>query len=144
MVHKAKCSKTLSKYAGHLARLHISLLELLELGESVGTQNRGLSQELVSLLPVSKYKCSLFSRKKSRNERCNTKEMRDGLPCLANISTMLDVAPNGLASISALQRERKRNTGDEWPRESAANQLFCRRRATQLSSKRFLMLLVWD
>ncbi|GMI74262.1 ENHANCER1 OF DA1, BIG BROTHER [Hibiscus trionum] len=44
--------------------------ELLELGETVGTQNRGLSQELISLLPVSKYKCSLFSRKKSRNERC--------------------------------------------------------------------------
>ncbi|KHG02120.1 E3 ubiquitin ligase BIG BROTHER -like protein [Gossypium arboreum] len=44
--------------------------ELLELGETVGTQSRGLSQELISLLPVSKYKCSLFSRKKSRNERC--------------------------------------------------------------------------
>ncbi|WRX34431.1 zinc finger protein [Theobroma cacao] len=45
--------------------------ELLELGETVGTQSRGLSQELISLLPVSKYKCSLFSRKKSRNERYN-------------------------------------------------------------------------
>ncbi|KAK9022019.1 hypothetical protein V6N11_002317 [Hibiscus sabdariffa] len=73
--------------------------ELLELGESVGTQSRGLSQELISLLPVSKYKCSLFSRKKSRNERWNIKEPRDGLPYLVNISTMLDVAPNGLASI---------------------------------------------
>ncbi|KAB2096529.1 hypothetical protein ERO13_A01G111800v2 [Gossypium hirsutum] len=45
--------------------------ELLELGESVGTQSRGLTQELISLLPVSKYKCSLFSRKKSRKERKN-------------------------------------------------------------------------
>ncbi|TYH15862.1 hypothetical protein ES288_A05G073300v1 [Gossypium darwinii] len=44
--------------------------ELLELEESVGTQSRGLTQELISLLPVSKYKCSLFSRKKSRKERC--------------------------------------------------------------------------
>ncbi|CDP18780.1 unnamed protein product [Coffea canephora] len=44
--------------------------ELLELGEAVGTQNRGLSQELISLLPVSKFKCGLFSRKKSRHERC--------------------------------------------------------------------------
>ncbi|KAB2086592.1 hypothetical protein ES319_A04G042700v1 [Gossypium barbadense] len=43
--------------------------ELLELGESVGTQSLGLTQELMSLLPVSKYKCSLFSRKKSRKER---------------------------------------------------------------------------
>ncbi|TYI43213.1 hypothetical protein ES332_A01G153100v1 [Gossypium tomentosum] len=44
--------------------------ELLELGESVGTQSRGLTQELISLLHVSKYKCSLFSRKKSRKESC--------------------------------------------------------------------------
>ncbi|TYI43535.1 hypothetical protein ES332_A01G176700v1 [Gossypium tomentosum] len=43
--------------------------ELLELGESVGTQSRGLTQELISLLPVLKYKCNLFSRKKSRKER---------------------------------------------------------------------------
>ncbi|KAB1227678.1 E3 ubiquitin ligase BIG BROTHER [Morella rubra] len=44
--------------------------ELLDLGEAVGTQSRGLSQEQISLLPVSKYKCSFFSRKKSRDERC--------------------------------------------------------------------------
>lgn len=43
--------------------------ELLELGEAVGTQSRGLSQELIALLPVSKHKCSFFSRKKSRDER---------------------------------------------------------------------------
>ncbi|GLT82195.1 hypothetical protein SLE2022_400890 [Rubroshorea leprosula] len=49
---------------------NMSYEELLELGETVGTQSRGLSQELISLLPVSKYKCRLFSRKKSRNERC--------------------------------------------------------------------------
>ncbi|GLU19362.1 hypothetical protein SLE2022_356170 [Rubroshorea leprosula] len=49
---------------------NMSYEELLELGETVGTQNRGLSQELISLLPVSKFKCGLFSRKKSRNERC--------------------------------------------------------------------------
>lgn len=44
--------------------------ELLELGETVGTQNRGLSQDLISLLPVSIYKCSLFTRKKSGKDRC--------------------------------------------------------------------------
>ncbi|XP_068637854.1 E3 ubiquitin-protein ligase BIG BROTHER isoform X2 [Aristolochia californica] len=44
--------------------------ELLDLGEAVGTQSRGLSQELISSLPVSKYKCSFFSRKKKRSERC--------------------------------------------------------------------------
>uniref|UniRef100_A0A6N2M965 RING-type domain-containing protein n=1 Tax=Salix viminalis TaxID=40686 RepID=A0A6N2M965_SALVM len=44
--------------------------ELLELGETVGTQNRGLSQELISVLPISKYKRSFFSKRKSRSERC--------------------------------------------------------------------------
>jgi len=44
--------------------------ELLELGEAVGSQSRGLPQNLISLLPISKFKRSLFSRKKSRNERC--------------------------------------------------------------------------
>ncbi|KAK4745589.1 hypothetical protein SAY87_011901 [Trapa incisa] len=44
--------------------------ELLELGEAVGTQNRGLSQELISLLPISKYKRFFFSRKRSQHERC--------------------------------------------------------------------------
>ncbi|XP_061997920.1 E3 ubiquitin-protein ligase BIG BROTHER [Rosa rugosa] len=44
--------------------------ELLDLGEAVGTQSRGLSDELISLLPTTKYKCgSFFSRKKS-GERC--------------------------------------------------------------------------
>ncbi|XP_011037818.1 PREDICTED: E3 ubiquitin ligase BIG BROTHER-like isoform X2 [Populus euphratica] len=42
--------------------------ELLELGETVGTQNRGLSQELISLLPISKYNRSFFSRRKSRSD----------------------------------------------------------------------------
>ncbi|KAF4382903.1 hypothetical protein CsatB_029405 [Cannabis sativa] len=62
--------------------------ELLELGEVVGTQNRGLSLEQIALLPVSKYKCSFFSRKKSRDERCVICQMeykrgnrRMTLPC---------------------------------------------------------------
>ncbi|GMH11488.1 hypothetical protein Nepgr_013329 [Nepenthes gracilis] len=44
--------------------------ELLELGDAVGTQSRGLSQELISMLPVSNFKCHFFLRKKSRTERC--------------------------------------------------------------------------
>lgn len=62
--------------------------ELLELGEAVGTQSRGLSQEMIALLPVSKHKCSFFSRKKSRDERCVICQMeykrgdqRITLPC---------------------------------------------------------------
>lgn len=39
------------------------------MGEAVGTQSRGLSQDLISMLPVKKFKCGFFSRKKSRNER---------------------------------------------------------------------------
>ncbi|PON81354.1 43kDa postsynaptic protein [Trema orientale] len=50
--------------------------ELLDLGEAVGTQSRGLSEELINLLPTSKYKFgSFFSRKKS-GERCVICQMR--------------------------------------------------------------------
>ncbi|XP_078430034.1 RING/U-box superfamily protein [Wolffia australiana] len=44
--------------------------ELLDLGEAVGTQSRGLPLELIMTLPVTKHKCRLFSRKKVRCERC--------------------------------------------------------------------------
>ncbi|KAK1288813.1 E3 ubiquitin ligase BIG BROTHER [Acorus calamus] len=44
--------------------------ELLDLGEAVGSQSRGLPQERISLLPISKHKSSFFSRKKTRSERC--------------------------------------------------------------------------
>ncbi|KAK7335802.1 hypothetical protein VNO80_27856 [Phaseolus coccineus] len=64
--------------------------ELLELGETVGTESRGLSQEQISSIPVSKYKCGrfFFFRKKSREERCVICQMeykrgdkRMTLPC---------------------------------------------------------------
>lgn len=43
-----------------------NLQELLDLGEAVGTENRGLSQELIDLLPTTKYKAGgIFSRKRS-------------------------------------------------------------------------------
>lgn len=41
------------------------LQELLDLGESVGTESRGLSEEQISLLPTARCKLtSFFSRKK--------------------------------------------------------------------------------
>ncbi|KAI4386258.1 hypothetical protein MLD38_004204 [Melastoma candidum] len=62
--------------------------ELLELGEAVGTQSRGLSPDVISFLPVSKYKRGFFSRKKSRDDRCVICQMeykrgdwRMTLPC---------------------------------------------------------------
>ncbi|KAK6119806.1 hypothetical protein DH2020_046451 [Rehmannia glutinosa] len=62
--------------------------ELLELGEAVGTQSRGLSQDQIALLPTSKFKCGLFSRKRFRGERCVICQMeykrgdrRMTLPC---------------------------------------------------------------
>ncbi|KAF9593251.1 hypothetical protein IFM89_021007 [Coptis chinensis] len=63
--------------------------ELLDLGEAVGSHSRGLSKELIELLPVSKYKSgSFFSRKSSRNERCvicqmkyKRRERQITLPC---------------------------------------------------------------
>ncbi|CAL9754845.1 unnamed protein product [Musa acuminata subsp. burmannicoides] len=50
--------------------------ELLELGEAIGTHSRGLTQERIASLPVKKYKCSLFSKKKTRHERCVICQMK--------------------------------------------------------------------
>lgn len=50
--------------------------ELLDLGEAVGTQSRGLAQELIDLLPTSKYKSSGFFFKKRSGERCVICQMR--------------------------------------------------------------------
>jgi len=44
--------------------------QLLSLGDSVGAENKGLSQELISRLPSFKYKTGLFSKKKKNNEEC--------------------------------------------------------------------------
>ncbi|KAJ6905351.1 hypothetical protein NC652_023181 [Populus alba x Populus x berolinensis] len=50
--------------------------ELLDLGDTVGTQSKGLSPELIRLLPTSKCKFgSFFSRKKS-GERCVICQMK--------------------------------------------------------------------
>ncbi|KAJ6948465.1 e3 ubiquitin ligase big brother [Populus alba x Populus x berolinensis] len=50
--------------------------ELVDLGETVGTQSKGLSPELISLLPTSKCKFgSFFSRKRS-GERCVICQMK--------------------------------------------------------------------
>ncbi|KAL3348504.1 hypothetical protein AABB24_021927, partial [Solanum stoloniferum] len=50
--------------------------ELLDLGETVGTESRGLPEELINLLPTTKYKSNgIFSRKKSE-ERCVICQMR--------------------------------------------------------------------
>lgn len=44
--------------------------ELLDLGEAVGTQNRGLSQELIGLLPISKFKFGDLFKRKNSGKRC--------------------------------------------------------------------------
>nr|GMC86472.1 E3 ubiquitin ligase BIG BROTHER [Ipomoea batatas] len=50
--------------------------ELLDLGEAVGTQSRGLSKELIDLLPTSKYKFSWIFSKKRYGERCVICQMK--------------------------------------------------------------------
>ncbi|XLS69217.1 hypothetical protein HN51_020240 [Arachis hypogaea] len=44
--------------------------ELLDLGEAVGTQSRGLSQELIDTLPTSKYKFGSLFKRKNYGKRC--------------------------------------------------------------------------
>ncbi|KAF8412320.1 hypothetical protein HHK36_000281 [Tetracentron sinense] len=62
--------------------------ELQFLGEAIGTESRGLSEELISYLPSSKYKTGFFSRKDKHEECvicCTEYKNRDvliTLPCL--------------------------------------------------------------
>ncbi|KAL0866762.1 hypothetical protein Bca101_045880 [Brassica carinata] len=44
--------------------------ELIELGEAVGSESRGLSQELIETLPTRKYKLGSFFSRKRAGERC--------------------------------------------------------------------------
>ncbi|KAG0455592.1 hypothetical protein HPP92_024884 [Vanilla planifolia] len=98
--------------------------ELLDLGESVGTQSRGLSQECISSLPVTKYKCSFFSRKKKHCERCIICQMeyRRGdrqttLPCkhvyhCACISRWLNISkacPVCFAEVPNVETKQQKN-----------------------------------
>ena len=45
------------------------LQELLDLGESVGTESRGLSEEQISLLPTARCKLTSFFSRKKPDER---------------------------------------------------------------------------
>ncbi|KAK6933782.1 Zinc finger, RING-type [Dillenia turbinata] len=50
--------------------------ELLDLGEAVGSQSRGLSPDLISLLPTSRFKSGGFFSRKRSEERCVICQMR--------------------------------------------------------------------
>ncbi|KAL6964835.1 RING-type E3 ubiquitin transferase [Sarracenia purpurea var. burkii] len=50
--------------------------ELLDLGEAVGTESRGLSEELIGMLPTSRYKSGGFFSRKRSGERCVICQMR--------------------------------------------------------------------
>ncbi|KAG9453034.1 hypothetical protein H6P81_005938 [Aristolochia fimbriata] len=67
---------------------NMSYEELQSLGDAIGTQSRGLSDELISYLPSSKYKTGFFSKKDKHEECvicCMVYKNRDKLitlPCL--------------------------------------------------------------
>lgn len=44
--------------------------ELVNLGESIGVENRGISAARIARLPTSKYRSGLFSRNKKKEENC--------------------------------------------------------------------------
>ncbi|KAK4285512.1 hypothetical protein QN277_002203 [Acacia crassicarpa] len=54
----------------HIDPDNMTYEELLDLGEAVGTQSRGLSQELIDLLPTSKYKFGSLFKRKNFGKRC--------------------------------------------------------------------------
>ncbi|CAA3001681.1 E3 ubiquitin ligase BIG BROTHER-like [Olea europaea subsp. europaea] len=60
--------------------------ELLSLGEAVGNESKGLSDDLISRLPTFKYKAGLFSKKKKKECVICCAEYKNGaklitLPC---------------------------------------------------------------
>ncbi|XP_024963430.1 E3 ubiquitin ligase BIG BROTHER-related-like [Cynara cardunculus var. scolymus] len=62
--------------------------ELVNLGESIGVENRGISGALLSRLPTSKYRSGLFSKLKKKEESCvicqmnyNSGDLLIMLPC---------------------------------------------------------------
>ncbi|KAK9075310.1 hypothetical protein SSX86_003633 [Deinandra increscens subsp. villosa] len=68
--------------------------ELLQLAESVGIENRGISATRISQLPTSKYRSRLFSKNKKKEENCvicqmdfNYGERLITLPCLHQYHT---------------------------------------------------------
>lgn len=68
--HDANNSEAAEDWPDNIDPDNMTYEELLDLGEAVGTESRGLSQELIKSLPTSWYKSSgFFSRKKSK-ERC--------------------------------------------------------------------------
>ncbi|CAI9269800.1 unnamed protein product [Lactuca saligna] len=50
--------------------------ELLDLGEAIGTESRGLSQDLIDSLPTTRYKSGGFFLRKKSGERCVICQMR--------------------------------------------------------------------
>lgn len=61
--------------------------ELQSLGDAIGVESKGLSDEIISVLPTSRYKTGFFSRK-SKNEQCvicytpyKNREVIMTLPC---------------------------------------------------------------
>ncbi|KAK1426615.1 hypothetical protein QVD17_15291 [Tagetes erecta] len=50
--------------------------ELLDLGEAIGTESRGLSLELIDSLPTTRYKSGGFFLRKKSGERCVICQMR--------------------------------------------------------------------
>ncbi|KAI3676661.1 hypothetical protein L1987_86273 [Smallanthus sonchifolius] len=50
--------------------------ELLDLGEAIGTESRGLSLELIGSLPTTRYKSGGFFLRKKSGERCVICQMR--------------------------------------------------------------------
>ncbi|GMH30649.1 hypothetical protein Nepgr_032492 [Nepenthes gracilis] len=57
-------------WQGNIDPDNMTYEELLDLSEAVGTQNRGLSQELIKLLPTSRYKARGFFSRGKIKERC--------------------------------------------------------------------------
>lgn len=67
--HNAESSSNQGTQQDNFDPDNMTYEELVELGETVGTHNRGLCPDLIAYLPVSKYTYNCFRRRKN-NDRC--------------------------------------------------------------------------
>ncbi|XP_008461282.1 E3 ubiquitin-protein ligase BIG BROTHER [Cucumis melo] len=74
--HREETSTSQVTWQDEIDPDHMTYEELLDLGESVGTESRGLSEEQISLLPTARCKLTSFFSRKKLDERCVICQMR--------------------------------------------------------------------
>ncbi|KAL6004554.1 hypothetical protein ACLOJK_005109 [Asimina triloba] len=95
--------------------------ELQTLGEAIGTESRGLSEELISYLPSSKYKTGFFSRKEKHEEVQMHCYVHDVF-CSSTISVVVVAISDFLVLLNKETLMMKRNKSKKKKKNSTAKE----------------------